>query len=65
MCEDAGDEIDELEENGVLEMPMWKSVSDVVLLNGKDITTLKTEAMKVELERRGLKKTGNKCTLVE
>ena len=65
MCEDAGDEIDELEENGGLEMPTGKRVSDVVLLNGKDITTLKTEAIKVELKRRGLKKTGNKCTLVE
>ena len=65
MCEDAGDEIDELEENSGLEMPTGKRVSDVVLLNGKDITTLKTEAIKVEIERRGLKKTGNKCTLVE
>ena len=37
----------------------------MVLLNGKDITILKTEAIKVKLERTGLKKTGNKCTLVE
>lgn len=36
-----------------------------MLLNGKDFTTLKTEEIKAELERRGLKKTGNKCTLVE
>lgn len=64
VCGDAGDEI-ELEENSGLEMPMGKSILDVLLLNGKDTTSLKTEAIKAELERRGLKKTGNKCTLVE
>ena len=60
VCEDAGGEIDELQETSGLQMPMGKSVSDVILLNGKDISTL--EVIKVELERRGLKKTGNKCT---
>ena len=36
--EDTGDEIDELEENSGLAMAVGKCDSDVVLLNGKDIT---------------------------
>ena len=37
----------------------------MVFLDGKDILSLKTEELKAELEKRGLKKSGNKCTLVE
>ena len=46
--EDAGNEIDELEENSGLAMAMGKGDSDVVLLNGKDITTLKNGSNKEE-----------------
>ena len=37
----------------------------LVFLDGKDILSLKTEELKAELDKRGLKKSGNKCTWVE
>ena len=37
----------------------------LVFLNGNDISSLKTEELKAELDKRALKKSGNKCTLVE
>ena len=38
---------------------------DLILLYDKEISSLNTEALKAELNRRGLKKSGNKRTLVE
>lgn len=38
---------------------------DLLLLYDKEISSLTTEALKTELNRRGLKKNGNRRTLVE
>ena len=38
---------------------------DLILLYDKEISSLNTEALKTALNRRGLKKSGNKRTLVE
>ena len=41
-----------------------ESNPDQVLISGKEITSLKIEDLKTELDKRGLKKSGGKCTLV-
>ena len=46
-------------------MVVTEGDTGLVFLNGKDIFSLKTEELKAELDRRGFKKSGNKCTLVE
>ena len=46
-------------------MTVGEGDTGLVFLNGKDIFSLKTEELKAELNKRGLKKSGNKCTLVE
>ena len=46
-------------------MTVREGDTGLVFLNGKDIFSLKTEELKAELDKRGLKKSGNKCTLVE
>ena len=46
-------------------MAVTEDDTGLVFLNGKDIFSLKTEELKAELDRRGFKKSGNKCTLVE
>ena len=61
--------VDGLEEPGELSMAVGEGDTGLVFLNGKDIFSLKTEELKApvkaELDRRGFKKSGNKCTLVE
>ena len=54
-----------LEEPSELSMTVGEGDTGLVFLNGKDILSLKTEELKAELNKRGLKKSGNKCTLVE
>ena len=54
-----------LEEPSELSMTVGEGDTSLVFLNGKDIFSLKTEELKAELDKRGLKKSGNKCTLVE
>ena len=54
-----------LEEPSELSMTVREGDTGLVFLNGKDIFSLKTEELKAELDKRGLKKSGNKCTLVE
>ena len=54
-----------LEEPSELSMSVGEGDTGLVFLNGKDIFSLKTEELKAELDKRGLKKSGNKCTLVE
>ena len=44
---------------------MGEGDTGLVFLNGKDIFSLKTEELKAELDKRGLKKSGYKCSLVE
>ena len=46
-------------------MTVGEGDTGLVFLNGKDIFSLKTEELKAELDKRELKKSGNKCTLVE
>ena len=46
-------------------MTVGEGDTSLVFLNVKDIFSLKTEELKAELDKRGLKKSGNKCTLVE
>ena len=41
-----------------------KSNLHLTLPNNKEISSLKMEELKAELDKRGLKKSGNKCTLV-
>ena len=55
----------ELEEPSELSMTVGEGDTSLVFLDGKDILSLKTEELKAELDKRGLKKSGNKCTLVE
>ena len=57
--------VDGLEEPSELSMTVGEGDTGLVFLNGKDIFSLKTEELKAELDKRGLKKSGNKCTLVE
>ena len=57
--------VDGLEEPGELSMAVRQGDTGLVFLNGKDIFSLKTEELKAELDRRGIKKSENKCTLVE
>ena len=57
--------VDGLEEPGELSMAVGQGDTGLVFLNGKDIFSLKTEELKAELDRRGIKKSENKCTLVE
>ena len=54
-----------LEEPSELSMTVGEGDTGLVFLNGKDIFSLKTEELKAELDKRRLKKSGNKCTLVE
>ena len=54
-----------LEEPSELSMTVGEGDTSLVFLNGKDIFSLKTEELKAELDKQGLKKSGNKCTLVE
>ena len=54
-----------LEEPSELSMTVREGDTGLVFLNGKDIFSLKTEQLKAELDKRGLKKSGSKCTLVE
>ena len=42
-----------------------KSDLHLALPDNKDISSLKIEELKAELDKRGLKKSGNKCTLVQ
>ena len=44
-------------------MAVTEGDTGLVFLNGKDIFSLKTEELKAEVDK--LKKSGNKCTLVE
>ena len=55
----------ELEEPSELSMTVGEGDTSLVFLDGKDILSLKTEELKAELDKRGLKKSGNKGTLVE
>ena len=57
--------VDGLKELEELSMTVGEGDTGLVFLNGKDIFSLKTEELKAELDKRGLKKSGNKCTLVE
>ena len=59
------DEVDELEEGNEQAMAASNCEPDLILLYDKEISSLNTEALKAELNRRGLKKSGNKRTLVE
>ncbi|XP_068690665.1 ELKS/Rab6-interacting/CAST family member 1-like [Montipora foliosa] len=54
-----------LEEPSELSMTVGEGDTGLVFLNSKDIFSLKTEELKAELDKRRLKKSGNKCTLVE
>ena len=54
-----------LEEPSELSMTVGEGDTGLVFLNGKDIFSLKTEELKAELDKRRLKKSGNKFTLVE
>ena len=42
-----------------------KSNLHLALPDNKEISSLKMEELKAELDKRGLKKSGNKCTLVQ
>ena len=57
--------VDVLEEPSEYSMTVGEGDTGLRFLNGKDIFSLKTEELKAELDKRGLKKSGNKCTLVE
>ena len=59
------DEVDELEEGNEQAMAASNCEPDLILLYDKEISSLNTEALKAELNRRGLKKSGNKRTLEE
>ena len=54
-----------LEEPSELSMTVGEGDTGLVFLNGKEIFSLKTEKLKAELDRQELKKSGNKCALVE
>ena len=62
---EAEDEVDELEEGNEQAMAASNCEPDLILLYDKEISSLNTEALKAELNRRGLKKSGNKRTLFE
>ena len=62
---EAEDEVDELEEGNEKAMAASNCEPDLILLYDKEISSLNTEALKAELNRRRLKKSGNKRTLVE
>ena len=57
--------VDGLEEPSELPMTVGEGDTDLVFLNGKYIFSLKTEELTAELDKRGLKKSGNKCTLMK
>ena len=59
------DEVDELEEGNEQAMAANNCESDLILLYDKEISSLNTEALKAELNRRGFEKSGNKRKLVE
>ena len=57
--------VDGVEEPCKLSMTVGEGDTSLVFLNDRDIFSLKTEELKAELDKRGLKKSGKKCTLVE
>lgn len=57
--------VDGVEEPCELSMTVGGGDTGLVFLNDRDIFSLKTEELKAELDKRGLKKSGKKCTLVE
>ena len=54
-----------VEEPCELSMTVEEGDTGLIFLNDKDIFSLKTEEVKAELDKRGLKKSGKKCTLVQ
>ena len=57
--------VDGVEEPCELSMTVGEGDTGLVFLNDRDIFSLKTEELKAEVDKRGLKKSGKKCTLVE
>ena len=66
VSEDEEDEAADAEPNeNLTRAETSKSDLHLALPDNKDISSLKIEELKAELDKRGLKKSGNKCTLVQ